>query len=145
MKRCTKCGKEKSLNEFSFKIKTLGLRQYQCIKCSRILIRDHYNRNRGYYLEKAKKRNTKIRTEARAFIKEYLLKHPCVDCGESDIIVLEFDHRNSKLKLTEISQLIRAMSSLDAIKKEINKCDVRCANCHRRKTARDFGWFKNSI
>jgi hypothetical protein len=29
------------------------------------------------------------------------------------------------------------------ILEELQKCDVRCANCHRRKTARDFKWFKS--
>jgi hypothetical protein len=28
------------------------------------------------------------------------------------------------------------------VRAEIEKCDVRCVNCHRRKTARDFGWLK---
>jgi hypothetical protein len=26
---------------------------------------------------------------------------------------------------------------------EIDKCDVRCANCHRRRTAADFGWWRH--
>ena len=73
------------------------------------------------------------------YILEYLLKHPCVDCGEKDVTVLEFDHVKNKLK--PVSSLIRA-GATSLIEKEIEKCEVRCANCHRRKTAKQFGWFK---
>jgi hypothetical protein len=36
------------------------------------------------------------------------------------------------------------MTDLNQVKNEIEKCDVRCANCHRRKTAKDFNWYKLS-
>jgi hypothetical protein len=58
-----------------------------------------------------------------------------VDCGESDPIVLEFDHVRG-VKRGEISRL-KTMVSLETLAEEIAKCDVRCANCHRRKTHRD--------
>ena len=72
---------------------------------------------------------------------DYLKKHPCVDCGEKDPVVLEFDH--SKDKLIEVSKLVRNVSSIDKMREEIEKCKIRCANCHRRKTAIQFGWYKN--
>ena len=141
MKVCTKCKKEKSLDEFNFRVKKIELRQYQCRECTRAFIRSHYKRNKDYYLAKARKRNTEKRIEAHSYVRNYLLRHPCVDCGESDTIVLEFDHRGDKLK--EVANLIRGRYPLLQVKEEIEKCDVRCANCHRRKTAKDFGWLKN--
>ncbi len=62
--------------------------------------------------------------------------HPCVDCGESDIRVLQFDHTDPAAKITEVSQLLRN-ASWPRVLMEIEKCEVRCGNCHRRKTLRD--------
>lgn len=141
-KRCTKCKNNKPVNQFSFKVQALGLRHYQCKKCTRELIRNHYNNNKAYYLEKTKKQNSKNRLEILSFIQDYLLKHPCLDCGEKDPVVLEFDHKNKKDKLKEVSLLIRGRYPIQIVKEEIQKCDIRCANCHRRKTAKQFKWFK---
>ncbi|MBI5138268.1 MAG: hypothetical protein HZA95_00515 [Candidatus Vogelbacteria bacterium] len=59
--------------------------------------------------------------------------------------MLEFDHRGDVLKIKAVSTLIGVRSSIEKVKAEIDKCDVRCANCHRRKTAKDFGWQKSII
>lgn len=69
---------------------------------------------------------------------EYLLTHPC-PCGESDPIVLQFDHLGNKV--ATISDMLRYGRSEAAIFKEIAKCQVLCANCHLRKTSEDFGWY----
>lgn len=143
MKVCTKCKKEKTINEFNFKIKALGLRQYQCKECTRLFVKNHYNKNRRYYLKKTQERNIELRLKTLNYQRQYLEQNPCVDCGESDVAVLEFDHIGKVSKFKAISSLIRARYSLEKIKKEINKCEVRCANCHRRKTAKDFKWFKS--
>ncbi len=140
MKVCTKCKKKKSLNEFNFRLKSTGLRQYHCIECTRAFVKDHYERNKEYYLIKARKRNYKKRLEIQQYVKEYFSKNHCVDCGESDPVVLEFDHLSDKIK--EVANLIRGRYNLSIVKAEIRKCAVRCANCHRRKTAKEFGWFK---
>lgn len=139
MKRCTRCKREKSLDEFNFKIKSKGLRQYHCKDCSRLYVRSHYERNRKYYLFKARKRNARIRREIKTYIWTYLSNHPCEDCGERDPIVLEFDHISDKIN--DIANMYRNYT-LTIVKEEINKCQVRCANCHRRKTAKERGWNK---
>lgn len=77
------------------------------------------------------KRNAEYNKIVTEYILDYFKTHPCADCGESDPIVLEFDHVKDKVK--EVSKLRRA-NSLDRVKLEIDKCEVRCANCHRRKT-----------
>lgn len=72
------------------------------------------------------------------YIHHYQETHPCVDCGEADPVVLEFDHVRGE-KIGNVGAM-RAKHSLKVIMKEIEKCEVRCANCHRRKTARQFGY-----
>ncbi len=77
----------------------------------------------------------RYRDRNRLFLDAYLAEHPCVDCGEADIVVLEFDHVRGTKKRA-LSVLVKHASSLDVLRAEIAKCDVRCANCHRRQTAR---------
>lgn len=56
----------------------------------------------------------------------------CTDCGESNHIVLDFDHIRDKKY--NVSRMIHDGFSWAAIKKEIAKCEVVCANCHRIRT-----------
>ncbi|OGI71053.1 hypothetical protein A3B84_02525 [Candidatus Nomurabacteria bacterium RIFCSPHIGHO2_02_FULL_35_13] len=143
MKKCSRCKKEKSIEEFNFKKKSLNIRHNQCKSCTRLFVKNHYNKNKEYYLEKTHKRNARIRLETFDYIKHHLLENPCIDCGESDITVLEFDHNGKAPKFKAVSSVIRHGYPLQKIKEEIGKCDVRCANCHRKKTAKDFKWLKS--
>jgi 5-methylcytosine-specific restriction endonuclease McrA len=72
------------------------------------------------------------RIKIRKLILQYLIEHPCIKCGESDPIVLDFDHLRDKTK--SISRYISGHTGWKRISKEIEKCQVLCANCHRRKT-----------
>jgi len=56
-------------------------------------------------------------------------------------MVLEFDHVRGE-KTCDIGTML-SHYCWARILEELQKCDVRCANCHRRKTARDFKWFKS--
>lgn len=82
-------------------------------------------------LYEAQKRH-RVRVRAQLFA--FLSTQSCLDCGESDPIVLEFDHRNSKDKFKIVAKMLSGHYSWGSVFKEIKKCDVRCANCHRRKT-----------
>lgn len=75
-------------------------------------------------------------------MRRYVHDHPCVDCGEPDWRVLEFDHRNRTMKQAAVSNLITQGASIERIQQEIAHCDVRCANCHRRRTITQLGWYK---
>jgi hypothetical protein len=145
MKECLKCKKVKHLEEFNFKSKTKNLRHSHCKECTRLFVKNHYNNNKGYYLDKTKKRNSELRMTLLVYVRDHLSKNPCVDCGESDVRVLEFDHEGKIPKLMAISSLIKARVSTAIIQEEINKCQVRCANCHRRKTSIQFNWFKGQM
>lgn len=69
---------------------------------------------------------------------DYLKSHPCVDCGELDIVILEFDHLNPKQKLATVSDMVRQGCAWNRIAIEIEKCDVVCTNCHRRRTNTNY-------
>jgi hypothetical protein len=77
--------------------------------------------------------------ENREAVWRYLSTHPCADCGEADPVVLEFDHVYGD-KVERIAEMVNHRGWA-AIAAEIDKCVVRCANCHRRKTAVDLGWY----
>jgi hypothetical protein len=71
----------------------------------------------------------------RAALDVIKLEAGCVDCGyRQDPRALDFDHRDPSLKVSLVPNLI----NLDwaTVLKEIAKCDVRCANCHRIRTFR---------
>jgi transposase-like protein len=53
---------------------------------------------------------------------------------------LEFDHIG--LKRESVTRMAWYGCSLATIDAEIAKCDIRCANCHRRVTARRGGHFR---
>ncbi|HVT76394.1 MAG TPA: hypothetical protein VHD87_05140 [Acidimicrobiales bacterium] len=93
----------------------------------------HYAANKRRYIDNANAWKLKLGDRRARWLLEYLAAHPCVDCGESDPVVLDFDHRRDKL--FEIGRAI-FFKSMEAILEEIEKCDVVCANCHRRRTAR---------
>lgn len=140
-KTCSRCFGTFDISYFNWRVKN-KIRSSHCKECSRKLIRDHYQKNRVYYLEKVKKRNLLVRQEVREYIAEYFQKHPCLDCGEKDILVLEFDHRVRNDKNYDINTAIHKRLSLHKVVEEVKKCDVRCANCHRRKTEKENNSWK---
>ncbi len=140
MKTCPACLKEKSAEEFNWQYRAQGKRCATCRECMRLYIRNHYNTNVEYYVKKALRRKTSYMEETYKRLLDYFQFHPCVDCGETDPVVLEFDHIDHKEKLMEVSNLVRHQRPWRIIFAEINKCQVRCANCHRRKTAKEQGW-----
>ena len=81
------------------------------------------------------------RIKIRKHLLDFLSKNQCIDCGEKDPVVLEFDHRIQKDKFKQISRMLSGHYSWESLLKEINKCDVRCANCHRKKTHKQFNFF----
>lgn len=139
-KTCYTCKSEKPVSEFQKRSSSKDGFAGTCKECKRSYDNSHYKANpsrRTYIKENSKKRIQ----EVKAWMWEYLNNHVCVDCGESDPIVLEFDHREDKE--ANLGAVINVWG-LPRIKREVAKCDVRCANCHRRKTAAQFGWWKSS-
>jgi hypothetical protein len=103
--------------------------------------RRHYEKNREAMIARAREHTKRKRIELRAWVRDYLLSHPCVDCGEADPVVLEFDHRDPATKDENIADAIsRRGWGLPRLQAEAEKCDVRCCNCHRRRTVAERHW-----
>lgn len=91
------------------------------------------------YERHKEKRDEKVRewvfrstSYRRGIIRDYLSCHPCVDCGESNPLCLDFDHVRGTKEMN-VSKALRKTGtwSIDRLLNEIRKCEVRCANCHR--------------
>jgi len=132
-KTCVGCGEAKALTEFTYKNMRKGLRHARCRHCTRAQVRNHYHANRGIYIFKARKRKLAVILAQREWILSFLELHPCMDCGESDPKCLDFDHVRGK-KRAAISRMLGNFGWSE-LEKEIAKCEVRCANCHRKRTA----------
>ena len=133
-RQCTKCRKRKKLDEFSWKNKAKGWRSSWCKSCVNEARMNIYKGNKTKHRRYQNERRVGIQQKAR----DYLSSHPCVDCGEDDVVVLDFDHVRGK-KVDDVNRLIWRGFSWENVKKEIEKCEVRCANCHRRATHRRRG------
>ena len=138
MKICSKCKILKEEIEFSFKNKTKNKLQSWCKEC----LQDH---NRKTYIEKpnrkeqVKSASKRYKAKMEEFLYKYLTSHPCVACGQTNILTLQFDHLENKL-FNIGSQA--TSSSIETIEKEIAKCQVLCANCHSIKSAQQLNSWK---
>lgn len=135
-KKCVICKNEKPQSEFNKnRSKKDGL-QPHCRQCASDRMKIYYHNNYVSHKRKVNERSARVRLELKAKVVEYLQSHPCVDCGESDPVVLDFDHVRGD-KDNEISNMIKHAVRWDRIEAEILKCEVRCANDHRRRHWRD--------
>lgn len=87
--------------------------------------------------DRRNKARAKVKTSQRerniTHIKNHYRANPCVDCGYSNILALQFDHVRG-IKFKNISELVHGGYAVATIESEIAKCVVRCANCHQIKT-----------
>jgi hypothetical protein len=142
MRRCGRCDEEKPFEDFAWRRKARGQRDNYCRPCRAAYKQEHYRSNRRRYIEQAGIRKKALVAERFEYLIAYLREHPCVDCGESDPMVLEFDHlRDKKFSISQGLQSRNWQSVLD----EIAKCEVVCANCHRRRSARRGGFARAAV
>ena len=140
-KQCAHCREEKAIDEFAYSNRLLGKRQKHCRACMSMFNKNSYNKKTPEEKQKIYDNRTKRRENARQYVWDYLASNPCIDCGETDPRLLEFDHVRGKKKAA-ISVLASGRYSIETIQAEIAKCEVRCTSCHRKKTYRDRGWFR---
>ena len=128
MKKCFKCKEFKLQCEFADNASRVDGLSSQCRDCQREYRRSHYEQNRQKYIDKA----AAWRKAEKIKFFQWLSQHSCVDCGNSDIRVLQFDHLGDKA--FNVSEKVGVLG-FDAIMDEVSKCDIVCANCHAIRTA----------
>ena len=139
-KVCSKCLLPKDKEDFYV---SKRYNNKQCRMCIRELDRLRYN-NGGLSKVSANERSSNFKSRNAQYVWDYLKQNPCIECKESDPVVLEFNHRNQEDKLFNITTGISRWN-LKMLRAEMDKCDVLCANCHRKHTAIQLGWYKNII
>lgn len=129
-KFCGRCQTEKPLAQF--RKRGLSGHQAWCTPCYA-----DYDRLRYQNIDNAEKIRKAVNKKARydrqqCLVREIKEHAGCIDCGNTDHRVLDFDHVQGN-KSHNVSEMIgvRAWSKILA---EIDKCEIRCANCHRIKT-----------
>lgn len=121
-KRDNKENKERILNKL-FK----GLRN--CERCE-----DEKDHSRGapYCKDCMNTLQNNMKNRGREIIREHK-NVPCADCGiRYPYYMMDFDHRPDEEKIYTISRALTL--TVDKLLIEIEKCDVVCANCHRKRT-----------
>lgn len=86
----------------------------------------------------------KAAAKKRRWVMEHKASRGCGVCGETDPVVLELHHLDPADK-THNSGWRAATNWIrltwELLELEVSKCDVLCANCHRRETAKERGWY----
>lgn len=117
-KRCPKCQTDKSSLEFPRRKEGSSRPGSYCLSCQRAYCLDHYRANKEKHNQRRYRHQRKYLLRNRALLTEYLIAHACVDCGNNNPIVLEFDHVRGE-KLYDVSTLARAAVSWGKIEAEI--------------------------
>lgn len=130
-KRCYHCQELKHVS-------VLRQKKSLCIECNVKINKKNYYENPSAK-EEAVLRLKQRRDYCRIKLCKYLEDKCCVHCSENDPIVLEFDHLRDKKG--NISNLVN-LGNWDIVLEEIEKCQILCANCHNRKTAKEKNHLK---
>lgn len=138
-KRCSRCRLEKPDEDFAWRHKDKGWRDSYCRPCRAEYKQEHYAKNKARYIEQAQDRTRTMLEERTRYLIDFFRTHPCVDCGERNPTVLEFDHLDEKQ--FDIGSGIRNRNWQEVLH-EMKKCEVVCVNCHRRRTARRGGFHR---
>lgn len=141
-KKCSRCACIKPTGEFAWRRRALGQHDSYCRTCRAAYKQDHYAASRQTYVDNATARRERVLAERWKYLAQYLSSHPCADCGENDLLVLEFDHLADK-EFSIAAGL--ADKPWETVLREIEKCQVVCANCHRRRSAARHGYLRATL
>lgn len=100
----------------------------------RQLNRECYNRHRAA----RKAQNRTARHNRRKWFHELKATKKCANCPETHPYCLEFHHLNPKDKVDHVGGMANSTWSKKKILAEIAKCQVLCANCHRKQTYKEM-------
>ena len=87
-----------------------------------------YKANRKVHFARLKKR----KTDLQQWLRNYKAEHGCLICKENHPAALDFHHRDPAMKETDMAYIVKRGWGKKRILAEIAKCDILCANCHRK-------------
>lgn len=140
-KHCTKCQTDKPVTDFRWRNKAKGYRAQWCRSCFSTYEKQHWKQHPTRAKDSVRAADNRRKANLE-WVCNYLLEHPCSECSEDDILVLDFDHLDPTEKEFTIGNVARDGMSLERVQQEIAKCRVLCANCHRRHTAQQQNSFR---
>lgn len=136
------CQETRPVEDFAWRRIADNVRDSYCRPCRAEYKRRHYAAHKERYKANAQFYTWKMALVRTAWLFDYFKSHHCVDCGESDPLVLEFDHLRDKS--FNIATGMRK-KNWGAVVAEIAKCEVVCANCHRRRTILRAGFARAGV
>ncbi len=128
-KVCGTCKKRKPVTGFTKNLYRKDGLNNKCRICYAEYMRGYYVTHKAEHIERA--RRSKIKRKSKIMEALHRIKKACSICGEDRTACLDFHHRDRKKKSFTVSNAINWGYSVSRIMKEVEKCDVVCANCHR--------------
>lgn len=134
MKKCGRCKKEKEDDQFSYVWTGHDKLQSYCKECNAAHHQKWYLENKHEYRREILKNQREGRKKiARIYVDALKESGKCTRCGLEGLKPwqMDFDHTEPSLKKAGISEMVNMGYSIEAIDKEVVKCRLVCANCHR--------------
>lgn len=125
-KYCKFCDTSKDIEEFHKNPRKKDGLADRCKLCRKEYHKEHYNRNKKVYIDKA----SEYRRVVNKWFEDYKKDLKCEICGEERWWVLDFHHKDPQFKEGNVSTFLQNCSKSKIIE-EIKKCSVLCSNCHR--------------
>ncbi len=132
MKKCIRCEEIKEVSEFAKDSHRKDGIRSECIICRKEYNVKYYIKNVIIYKSRSKLNNKIYKKKLKKWFFNLKSNLKCIKCGENHPGCLDFHHRNKDDKVSTISDMITNRDSIENITIEIAKCDVLCANCHRK-------------
>ena len=126
-KKCSKCKEYKPFDAFAKNSNRSGGLQSQCRACKKLSDAKHYQENKPAQMERNRNNRLKFYQEVNAYKKS----KGCKFCSECEPCCLDFHHKEGEEKENEVSRMMYNVSKQKTWN-EIAKCEVVCANCHRK-------------
>lgn len=115
--------------------------QPYCRECGKVHSKNYYRQNQKHQIKQIKTRKKKYKEVLFDNLWDLFCKSGCAKCGIKNPVVLEFDHIERASKKENISKMLQKVNTWEGIKKELDKCQILCSNCHKMKThEEDNSW-----
>jgi len=141
-KYCKRCDLTLSTEKFTKSSARYDGLQTYCRECMKKYRIEYYSRNKQSHYD----RNKKSQAQARQYVLDIKNSNPCSDCGcyyKDEPWLLEFDHLPGTDKTGTVSSIVNSYGVGKRLSEEIEKCELVCLICHRRRTANRAGWLPN--